>query len=129
MRKVVNEDLFEQMNDDNEPDRHVDVNIEDELNYFIDLEDGLKDDPETYKQFKEAIEEFGLDSKDTAIISSYGANSNWEDIKEELDRRQIEYYEFDTDDGESSILFNINDLQSEKDEKDFKKSWGGGSSF
>jgi hypothetical protein len=129
MRKVVYNDLFEQMNDDNEPDRHLDVNLEDELSYFTDLEDGLKDDPDAYQQFKDAIEEFGLDSEETAIISSYGADADWEDIKEELDRRQIEYYEFDTDDGESAILFNINDLQSEKDEKDFKRSWGGGSTF
>jgi len=114
MRNVVNENLFEDIEDDNGPDRHFDVNLEDEINYFTDLEDGLKDDPDTYQQFKDAIEEFGLDSEETAIISSYGADADWEDIKEELDRRQIEYYEFDTDDGESAILFNINDIKNKE---------------
>lgn len=128
MKKVVYNDLFEQQ-DDNKLYQQSNVNLEDELNYFVDLENGLKDDPEIYQQFRNAIDEFGIENKETAIISSFGASTEWEDIKEELDRMQIEYYEFDTDDGESVILFNINDLQSYKNNQKFKQQWGGNSSF
>lgn len=126
MKKLLKESLFEDEQDENPKSS---VNIEDEMNYFVDMEDALKDDPESAKQFLEAIEEFGVDKKDIGIISSFGAHADWDDIKNELDRKQIEYYEFDTDDGESSILFNVNDLQNEKNEKEFKRKWGGGGSF
>jgi hypothetical protein len=127
-KTVVKEFLFEQ-EDELEPKKHKDVDLEDELVYFVDMEDSLGEDPDYAKTFYESLKEFGVDKKDVAIIGSYGADADWEDIKNELDRCQIEYYEFDDINGESNILFDINDLQSHKNEQDFKREWGGASSF
>jgi len=115
MKKLLNESLFEQ-EDEFSPDRHQDVDLEDEMVYFTDLEDSLGDEPKYAKDFYEAIEEFGVNKENVAIIGSYGANANWEDIKDELDRRQMEYYEFDDKNGESNVIFDVNDLQSSKNE-------------
>jgi len=93
-KTVVKEFLFEQ-EDELEPKKHKDVDLEDELVYFVDMEDSLGEDPDYAKTFYESLKEFGVDKKDVAIIGSYGADADWEDIKNELDRCQIEYYEFD----------------------------------
>jgi len=127
-KTVVKEFLFEEESD-LEPKKHKDVDLEDELVYLIDLEDSLNDDPDYAKTVYNAVKEFGVDKENVAMIGSYGADADWDDIKNELDRRQIEYYEFDDVNGESNILFDINDLQYDKDEKEFKRQWGGGSSF
>jgi hypothetical protein len=127
-KTVVKEFLFEEEND-LEPKKHKDVNLDDELVYFIDMEDSLKEDPEYAESFYEALKEFGVDKNKVAVIGSYSATADWDDIKNELDRRQIEYYEFDDLNGESNILFDVEDLQFDKDEQDFKRSWGGGSTF
>ena len=127
-KTVVKEFLFEEESD-LEPKKHKDVDLEDELVYLTDLEDSLNDDPDYAKTVYNAVKEFGVDKENVAMIGSYGADADWDDIKNELDRRQIEYYEFDDVNGESNILFDINDLQYDKDEKEFKRQWGGGSSF
>jgi len=85
------------------------VNIKNEVSYYVD-EEGFDDDEESTKEIEFAIEEFGVPKENIGIISSYGSDADWEDIKHELDRRQIEYYEFDTTSGETNILLNMNDL-------------------
>ena len=119
-KTVVKEFLFEEEND-LESKKYQDVNIEDELVYLTDLEDSFSDDPDYAKIVYDAIKEFGLDKENVAIISSYSVDADWEDIKHELDKQQIEYYEFDDVNGESNIIFEINDLQSDKNEQEFKR--------
>jgi hypothetical protein len=87
------------------------VNIEDEFQYFSDMKIIFQEEPEYEKDFRVALEEFGLSPKNIGVINTYAVNEDWEDIKDELDRRQIEYYEFDDIKGESNILFDINDLE------------------
>ena len=101
--------IFEQ-EDNLEPFKHKDVNLEEEMVNFVSLKNSLKDDKDQYKKFLEAAGEFGVKESNIAVISSYSTTEKWEDITNELDRRQIEYYEFNDINGESNILFDANDL-------------------
>ena len=49
-KTVVKEFLFEQ-EDELEPKKHKDVDLEDELVYFVDMEDSLGEDPDYAKTF------------------------------------------------------------------------------
>ena len=123
MTKILRESLFEKSEFNKKT-----VNLRDEVRYYVDEED-LYDNDEFIKEIKEAIKEFGVPKNKIGVISSYSSTINLSDIKNELGRLQIEYYEFDASNKETIILLNINDLDSEKNEKDFKRQWGGGSMF
>jgi hypothetical protein len=116
MTKLLKESLFE----DEQENLKSAVNINDEMNYFVDMEIAYSKDPETLKQFLEAFKEFGIDKNKVGVLSSFGTSETWDVLKNELDRMQLEYYDFETNDNESIIIFNIDDLESEKNEKDFK---------
>ena len=106
MKKLVKENLNEQ---------HYNINLEKEFSYYLNMSD-IQEDPEYRKEFKRAIDEFGINSQNIGVITSYTSNVAWDHIKIELDKRQIEYYEFDLYDGESAILISMDDLNDE-DEK------------
>lgn len=110
MRNLV----VESLNEDFRPQ----VNLKDEMTYYTDMEDSLTDEgnEDLKDDFDIAIEEFGIDPEFIGVLNTYGADADWEDIKDELDKRQMEYYEFDTTDGESAILFDVRELSEETDE-------------
>jgi len=91
-------------------DKKSKVDLKNEIIRFLDIKDTIKTDEQYVKEFKSAILDFGVDIKSLGVISSFNIQSNWEDITKELDKRQIEYYEFDLYDGESSILIKLEDF-------------------
>ena len=107
MKNLVRESLNEQQN------RSID--LQEEISNYTDL-DGLQEDPEYLEEFEKAISEFGISIQNVGVISSYAANADWEDIKNELDKQQIEYYEFDLHDGERAILVSMYDFDKEDEE-------------
>ena len=133
MAKLVREGLHDREKTFEEP-----VNFKEEIEYYTDMEDAIEEDDGYKKDYAAALEEFGVNKHSVGVISSYGASSNWEDIKDALDKKQVEYYEFDLYDGESSILVDINDFDLEEpeeerdyeaDERDFKRRWGGAEGY
>lgn len=110
MKKLLKEELREEFLNESY------VNLNNETEYYTDIQNSIEDDPDYAEDYKAAINEFGLDVENIAVINSYAVNVDWEDIKDELDKRQIEYYEFDLNDGESVILFDIRELSSEEEE-------------
>lgn len=112
MKKLVKESLNEQEN--------TPMNIEEEITYYTDIVDMFGNDLEYKKEFEKAIKEFGISPKNTGVITSYNIEDTWEDVKTELDKRQIEYYEFDLHDGESAILVSLLDFADEyPEDEDF----------
>lgn len=94
------------------------VNLKNEMSYYSDYEDSLNDEinADIVEYLKPAIEKFGVEPQFLGTISSYGAWADWEDIKNEFHKRQIQYYEVDLSDGESVILFDYRELDEELDE-------------
>lgn len=90
------------------------VNLKEEVIYYSDMKDSIEGD-EAYKyDFTAAFADFGIDEENVGVISSYGAEADWEDIKEELDKLGLQYYEFDLYDGESAILVDVTELDEEE---------------
>ena len=104
MKKFVNEEL----NEDNKKP----VNLKEEMVFYTDMKDSIEDDEDYLNDFTTALEEFGVDEADVGVISSYGADSAWEDIIDELDKEGIRYYEFDLYDGESAIIVDVHEVNS-----------------
>jgi hypothetical protein len=100
-KKLIKESLFD--------DNH-EVNFQEEISYYSDMKDSIEKDDDYTKDFEGAIKEFGLEEENLGIISSYGADSDWEDIKDALNKKDVEYYEFELSDGESIILVNTQDF-------------------
>lgn len=111
MKKLVRENLNEQ---EKSP-----INFGEEITYYTDIVNMFGDDLEYKTEFEKAIKEFGISPKNTGVITSYNIEDTWEDIKNELDKQQIEYYEFNLHDGELAILVSLLDFVEYPEDEDF----------
>ena len=112
MKKLVREKLNEEQKSS--------INFSEEITYYTDIVNMFGDDPEYQKEFEQAIKEFGISAKNAGVITSYNTDDEWNDIKNELDKQQIEYYEFDLHDGESAIIVSLLDFADEyPEDEDF----------
>lgn len=105
MKKLVAESLNEQFNFDKI------VDIEDEIMFFSDMEDTLEGDYEYEDMLHDALEQSEIPKENAVIIGSFGANADWNDIKDELDNLGVNYFEFETPDGEANILFDVRQIR------------------
>ncbi|MCK9446422.1 hypothetical protein M0Q50_05985 [bacterium] len=65
------------------------------------------------KALTDACDEFGLDYnkvENIGIVESNKFTNNLEDIMSELDKKQIEYYQFDMPNGDEKIFVDLTNL-------------------